>query len=155
MPWFRVPLTYRLRQPDPTGPIRVSIRAVVQLDIEFRSGTWLQTEGALVDTGASFALLSTAWARRRRLPVPAAASTMPLLTAAGNRDARVRDADLRVRFRQLPEHPFDLAVLFSDDYPPTAPPLLGLHNLLNYWRFTFDGASESGAIMGHMRFESL
>jgi uncharacterized protein Usg len=80
---------------------------------------------------------------------------MPLLTAAGNRDARVRDADLRVRFRQLPEHPFDLAVLFSDDYPPTAPPLLGLHNLLNYWRFTFDGASESGAIMGHMRFESL
>ena len=68
---------------------------------------------------------------------------------------RVRDADLRVRFARLREHPFELAVLFSDDYPPSAPPLLGLHNLLNYWRFTFDGAFEPAALAGHMRFEIL
>ena len=68
---------------------------------------------------------------------------------------RVGDADLHVRFARLREHPFELAILFSDDYPPSAPPLLGLHNLLNYWRFTFDGAFEPAALVGHMRFEIL
>ena len=53
------------------------------------------------------------------------------------------------------EHAFSLAVLFSEDYPPTAPPLLGLHNLLNSWRFTIDGTPEPAASMGHVKFETL
>ena len=48
-----------------------------------------------------------------------------------------------------------LAVVFSEAHAPDVPPLLGLHNLLDYWRFTFDGASEPGAEMGHMKFETL
>ena len=39
--------------------------------------------------------------------------------------------------------------------PPRSQPLVGLHNLLNYWRYTFDGSFEPAAMMGHMRFESL
>jgi hypothetical protein len=155
MPWFRHPLSWRLRAPDPTGPIRVSIRARIELEIELPSKRWFPVRNCLVDMGASFTIFSTDWARTYGITVPAAVSTMPLLTAAGNRNARVRDADLRVRFARLREYPFELAVVFSDDYPPTAPPLIGLHNLLNHWRFTFDGAPELAAIMGHMRFETL
>jgi hypothetical protein len=53
--------------------------------------------------------------------------------------------------RMMPEHPFSPAVVFSDAHPPTVPPLIGLHNLLNSRRYTFDGV----AVMGHMRFETL
>jgi hypothetical protein len=155
MPWFREPLHWRLRQPDPNGPIRVSIRARIELEIELPSGQWLTAQNCLVDTGSSFVVLSTEWAEERGIHVPSTTSTMPLITAAGSHTTRVRDADLRVRFRRLSEYPFELAVVFSDSYPPTAPPLIGLHNLLNYWRFTFDGHHELAALMGHMRFETL
>ena len=153
MPWFRNPLTWRLRQPDLSGPIR--IRANVELEIRLPSGRWFPVRNCLLDTGASFTIFSTAWARAAGIPIPQPISTMPLLTAAGNRNARVRDADLHVRFRLLREFPFNLAAVFSDDYSPTAPPLLGLHNLLNSWRFTFDGTPNPAAIMGHMWFETL
>jgi predicted aspartyl protease len=155
MPWFRHPLHWRLRQPDPTCPIRVSIRAQIEPEIERPSGPWVRVKQALVDTGASFTILSASWANSRGIPVPTPFSRMPLLTAAGNRDVRVRDADLRVGFPRLRDHPFERAVLFSDDYPPTAPPLIGLHNLLTSWRFTFDGAPEPGALMGHLLLETL
>lgn len=155
MPWFREPLTYRLRRPDPNGPIRVSIRARIDLEIERQPNLWLNVDRFLVDTGASFTILSTDWARASGFRIPLTFSTMPLLTAGGDRNVRVRDTNLRVRFRRFPEMPFDLAVLFSDDYPPSAPPLLGLHNLLNSWRFSFDGSTEPAALMGHMRFETL
>jgi hypothetical protein len=55
----------------------------------------------------------------------------------------------------MPERPFSLAVVFSDSHPPHVPPLIGLHNLLNYWRCTFDGSPEPGAVTGNMRFETL
>ena len=155
MPWFRQPLYWRLRQPDPNGPVRVSIQTRIDLEIEWLPGYWFIVDKFLVDTGASFTILSTDWARANGIRVPPMYSTMPLITAGGPRPVRVRDADLRVRFRRLRECPFELAVLFSDDYPPDAPPLIGLHNLLNYWRFAFDGAFEPAAAMGHMRFETL
>lgn len=155
MPWFRQPLDHRLRQPDPNGPIRVSIRARIELHIERVPGVWLGVDNFLVDTGASFTILSTEWARAQGFSVPRAVSQMPLMTAGGDRTARVRDADLRVRFARLCEHPFDLAVVFSEAHPPTVPPLLGLHNLLNTWKYTFDGTPEPAALMGHMRFDTL
>lgn len=155
MPWFRQPLEHRLRQPDPNGPIRVSIRARIALEIQLAPTVWYNVDRFLVDTGASFTILSTEWARNRGIRVPARTSTVPLMTAGGDRTARVRDADLRVRFARLCERPFDLAVLFSDDYSPAAPPLLGLHNLLNSWQFTVSGAFDPAAAMGHMRFDTL
>ena len=65
------------------------------------------------------------------------------------------DLDLNARFRRMSEHPFSLAVVFSDAHPPNVPPLIGLHNLLNYWQYTFNGSLKGIAIMGYMRFETL
>jgi hypothetical protein len=100
-------------------------------------------------------VFSAEWARTNRFSLPPVAHSLPIETATGVVSARVYDVELNARFRRMPEHPFSLAVVFSEAHPPTVPPLLGLHNLLNYWRFTFDGTSEPGAEMGFMRFETL
>jgi hypothetical protein len=62
---------------------------------------------------------------------------------------------MRVRFPQLPECVFLLACVFAEDNAQS-PPLLGLHNFLDSWRFTFDGeAQPPDAVMGSIRFEFL
>jgi hypothetical protein len=66
----------------------------------------------------------------------------------------VRDIDLRIRFARMPEHVFNLAWNLVDTADELTPPLLGLHNLLDAVRFTFDGSLEPAACMGHMRFET-
>jgi hypothetical protein len=155
MPWFRHPITYRIFQPDPSGPFRMRLQAIIQLELERAPGWWIVVPGARLDTGASLSIFSAAWARQNRFTLPAATHQLPTTTAAGHHPARVYDLDLNARFRRMPEHPFSLAVVFSDAHPPNVPPLVGLHNLLNYWRYAFDGSDEPAAIMGHMRFETL
>jgi hypothetical protein len=155
MPWFRHPIDHRIFQPDPTGPFRVRLKAVVPIELERSPGVWIPVLDAVLDTGASFCTFSAAWARRHQFQLPPTPSVLPTTTAAGPVRARVYDVDLNARFRRMPEHPFSLAVVFSERHPPNVPPLIGLHNLLNYWRVTFDGSPEPAAFMGHMRFETL
>ena len=155
MPWFRHPIHHRIIQPDPNGPHRMSLRAVVPIELERTPGIWIPVLDARVDTGASLCTISAAWARRHHFRLPPTSAALPTTTAAGPLATRVYDLDLNARFRRMPECPFSLAVVFSDSHPPNVPPLLGLHNLLNYWRITFDGADEPAALMGHMRFETL
>ena len=118
-------------------------------------GDWVQAPNAILDTGASLSIFSAGWARQHRFTLPAIAHRLPTTTAGGLLRPRVYDVDLNARFRRMPECPFSLAVVFSEAHPPTVPPLIGLHNLLNYWRITFDGTFEPLAMMGHMRFETL
>jgi hypothetical protein len=54
----------------------------------------------------------------------------------------------------MPEYEFTLAWVIVEDADRAPPPLLGLHNLLDAVRFTFDGTLEPPAFMGHMRFET-
>lgn len=154
MPWFRHPITYKIRQPDPDGPFRMLLRAAVPFQLERRPGDWMDVPEVILDTGASVCVFSAAWARGHRFTLPAVSHHLSILTAAGSVPARVYDLDLNARFRRIPEWPFSLAVVFSEAHPPNVPPLIGLHNLLNSWRFTFDGSDEPGALMGHMRFET-
>ena len=155
MPWFRQPIQHRIIQPDPGGPLRMRLRAVTPFELERRPGEWVLAPEAILDTGASLCIFSAAWARAHRFQLPPASAGLPTTTAAGLLRSRAYDLDLNARFSWMPEHPFSLAVVFSEAHPPTVPPLIGLHNLLNYWRITFNGSDEPGAIMGHMRFETL
>ena len=155
MPWFRQPLYHRIIQPDPNGPLRMSLHAIVPLELERRTGDWVLAPNAILDTGASLSVFSAAWARSNGVMLPQTLTSLPTTTASGRLAARVYDVDLNARFRRRPECPFSLAVVFSESHPPTVPPLVGLHNLLNYWRFAFDGTTEPGAFMGHMRFDTL
>ena len=155
MAWFRHPIHHRILQPDPNGPFRMRLRAIVPVELERAPGIWIPVLDATVDTGSSLCTFSTVWARQHSFLLPTVSAALPTTTAAGHRSARVYDLDLNARFRRMPECSFSLAVVFSDAHPPNVPPLIGLHNLLNYWRYTFDGSFEPAAMMGHMRFESL
>jgi hypothetical protein len=155
MPWFRHPIAYRILHPDPDGPLRMRLRATVPLELERAPGGRVRVRDAVLDTGASLSVFSTAWARENGFSLPTVSSALATITAAGSRRGQVYDLDLNARFARMPEHPFSLAVVFSGTHPPNVPPLIGLHNLLNYWRFTFDGSDEPAAPMGHMRFETL
>jgi hypothetical protein len=155
MPWFRQPIHYGIVQPDSNGPLRMRLRAIIPFELERRPGEWVLAPNAVLDTGASLCIFSAAWARAHRIRLPVISSGLPMTTAAGPLRGQVYDLDLNARFARMPERPFSLAVVFSEAHPPTVPPLIGLHNLLNDWRVIFDGADEPPAIMGHMRFETL
>jgi hypothetical protein len=132
------------------------LQATVPIELERLPGWWIVVPNAILDTGASLSTFSAAWARASGFQLPTTSSRLPIVTATGTARTRVYDLDLSARFRRMPEHPFSLAVVFSDAHPPNVPPLIGLHNLLNYWRYTLDGSPETPtAIMGHMRFETL
>lgn len=154
MPWFRHPIEYRIRHPDPSGPIRMMLRARLPVQLERHPGEWVSVRRAVLDTGANLCVFSAVWAREVGFELPRRASALPTRTAGGAFTARVYDLDLTARFPQLPGVPFPLAVVFSESHPPAAPPLLGLHNLLDSWRYTFNGEPEPAATMGHMRFET-
>jgi hypothetical protein len=155
MPWFRHPIQQSIIQPDPSGPLRMNLRAIIPFELERQPRDWILVPNAILDTGSSLCIFSATWARANHFRLPLASATLPTTTAAGVIQPVVYDVDLNARFRRMPEYPFSLAVVFSERHPPNLPPLIGLHNLLNYWRFTFDGSPEPVAFMGHMRFETL
>ncbi len=181
MPWFRHPIHYRLLDPANTtpgaarplfseesavqvllaptalfaAPIRMSLRAYVPLEVEFAPQQWLSSRRVMIDSGAGLSTFSAEWAREFGIALPPRSCRLQLDTATGRVSVTVYDLDLNVRFPRLRDCPFSLAVVFSEAHPPTTPPLIGLHNLLNYWRFTFDGSFDPAAAMGHMRFDTL
>ena len=155
MPWFRQPISWRIMQPDPLGPMRLRLRSCVDIEIERVAGDWITVKDfALVDSGASYTTISADWARAIGLSIPVNSSRLPVVTAAGRFDHIVHDGDIRIRFVRMPEVEFTLGCVFSENYSPSSPLLIGLHNILDHWSFGFHGESDPDAPMGHMRFET-
>jgi hypothetical protein len=55
----------------------------------------------------------------------------------------------------LPEIAFRLFCLFSEQYPPNAPLLLGLHDTLEVFRVELNGRRSPGAEVGELVFETV
>jgi hypothetical protein len=125
--------------------------AEVVAELRGAGGRWNPLP-CLVDTGASFSVISTDRARALGLAVPPTASRINLQTADGTTAATVRDGSLDCRFARLREVTFDLLWLFRDDIPADVQPVLGLHNLIDLLTVTFDGTPRPGALMGCMEF---
>jgi len=151
MPRFTHPFWWRTHQSDPVGPLRLVMRADVRVELRDAGGDWSLIE-CLVDTGASFSVISTERARSLGLTVPRTFSRIDLQTADGTTAATVRDGSIDTRFARLPEITFDLLWLFRDDIPATVEPVLGLHNLIDLLTVTFDGTMRPGAMMGVIEF---
>lgn len=151
MPRFTFPIEWKLAQPDPSGPQRVRMTTWLPILVRAATEEWISVR-ALVDTGASFSFLSTAYARQKHLPIPLATSRVELLTASGLQPSVVRDADFAVRFPRMPELTFDLLWLLRDDLPIDAPALLGLHNTVDLLSVLFDGTPRPDGLMGCMEF---
>jgi hypothetical protein len=155
MPSFRIPITRRIADPDPDGPIRAILQAAIAVEVRTRQGLFHTISRCVVDTGASYTMMSTARAEAIGLEVPAATSRAPLLTASQSRAATVRDGEIRLRFVQLPGRIFRLYCLFIDDLPETTPLLFGLNDFLDTFRIAFDGRYTREAPAGHMLFETI
>lgn len=151
MPRFAYPINWRLVQPDPAGPARIRMMALLPIQIRTVAGSWFDVD-TVVDTGASYSFMSTAAAHSRGFPIPSATSRVELLTANGRQAAVVRDADYSVRFPRMPELTFDLLWLLRDDLPLDAPALLGLHNTIDLLNILFDGTPRPDGLMGCMEF---
>jgi hypothetical protein len=107
-----------------------------------------------VDTGAMYNMISAEWARRHYIPMPDVTSRLSMRTASGLQSITVRDGELLVRFPQLPNRVLRLYCLFSENYDPTNPPLLGLNNFFDLFRVTFTGHYIPQAPFGHMFLET-
>jgi hypothetical protein len=151
MPRFTQPFWHRLQQTDPAGPLRLVLRSEVSVELRDTAGDWVLFD-CLVDTGASFSVISTDKARAHGLAVPATTSRVDFETADGTTAAVVRDGSLDLRFARLPEVTFDLLWLFRDDIPGDVQPVLGLHNVIDLLTVVFDGTPRPGAAMGYMEF---
>ncbi|OWK34859.1 aspartyl protease family protein [Fimbriiglobus ruber] len=155
MPSFRIPISWAIRDPDPNGPIRRYLRAAVTADIADRRGGYVRSDNLIVDTGAGTTTVSEAWARAHEIAVGTTTFSITMRTAAGLLPSTVRSGELRLRFPQLPDHVFRLYCVFSENIPPTSPLLLGLYDVLDVFRVTFDGRPQPDAVMGAMSFETV
>lgn len=154
MPSVRLPIHRRVLDPDPDGPIRTLLQARLDMDVLARSGAWIWAPICVIDTGSNYNLVSATWARLHGIPIPDTTSRLGMRTATGGRDVTVRDGEIRVRFPFFPGRVFRLYCLFSEDYAPAAPPLLGLNNFIDVFRVTFDGRFSPDAPAGHVLLEA-
>ena len=161
MPRFTHPITWHLTNSDEVspGPLRITMRADIPVEIEDRVGEWLETT-VVIDTGASYSLIGTRYARGTlNLFIPPPTSVMRLRTATGLVNVPITDGEIHLRFPQLPERTFRLKCMFRDQ-SADVPPVLGLHNLIDLITIRFDGTPLPNAgpthpgdgLMGSMEF---
>jgi hypothetical protein len=154
MPSFQVPFSRRVIDPDPAGPIRTILRAALSLEVRTRGGWFQPMNRCIVDSGASYTMLSTARAKAIGLAVPDLKVHAPLLTATQSERVEVRDGEIVVRFSNMPGRIIRLYCLFVDGIPENTPLLLGLNDFFDTFRVSFDGRFSPEAPAGHMHFET-
>ncbi len=125
------------------------------MDIEaWTAGGWFTpVRNCVIDTGASYTMMSVAMARRLDLTIPATTSRAPIATVGGRRLATIRDGEIRIRFPQLPGRSFRLYCVFVEELPEATPLLFGLNDFIDTFRLTFDGRFSLGAPAGHLLLE--
>lgn len=153
MPFLRLPLQRRIIDPDPSGPIRTIRRAAVNVEAWTAGGWFTPIRNCVIDTGASYSMISVAAARRLNLTIPAVTSQAPIASAAGRRLATIRDGELRIRFPQIPGRSFRLYCVFVEELPADTPLLFGRNDFIDTFRLTFDGRFSLGAPAGHVLLE--
>lgn len=136
---------------DALGVIGLRCRVVLLLQVE--SGRPLVPVSFVVDSGASYSLMSLELARLRRLPLPPPESEVEfsMRTARGSSLIRVRPGRIRAWWGEDPRgYPFDWPVLFRVDAPLDVPSILGLGGVVKTCRWDFDGRSAPDAPYGYL-----
>ena len=157
-PTIRTPLApFLLDQAISLGMVGVRSRVMLHLVSDGR--TEPTAVEFVIDSGASYSVVSLELARRLRfadLPPPEAEIDLTIRTARGFDAIRVRPG--RIRLWWNPEQSgywFDWPVLFRVDAPPAVPPLLGLGGIIKTCRWTFDGESSFEASYGTLLLEDM
>ncbi len=154
MPTFSIPVTYQIRVPrNPYSRIRRHLTADVAASAFDTSGRLRQLGRCILDTGCSTTVMSATGARLLDIPFPTDdPQELTLNTANGAVRSTVYDGELKLQFDACPGHTFRLFCLFSENHMPAAPILLGLHDLIEVFRVTFDGTRSPGSELGRVTF---
>lgn len=154
MPTFVIPLTCRVRVPaNQFSRIRRHFSTEVAVSALNRDGHARRLGCCLIDTGCSTTMMSAVEARAAGIPFPMDdPQELTLNTANGTVRSTVYDGELKLQFDACPGHTSRLFCLFSENYTPAAPILLGLHDLIEVFRVTFDGTRSPGSELGCVTF---
>jgi len=130
------------RSPDPVVLGMIGLRSRVFLQLETTFTSQATSVPFVVDSGASYSIMSLALAEESSIRVPPfeAELQLPLQTVSGSISMRVRPG--RIRGWWHPErtgYPFDWPVLFRVDAPPSVPSILGLGGVVKTCQWLFDG----------------
>jgi hypothetical protein len=155
MPPFRVPISCHVFDPNPAGPIRRRLRAMVPAEVRIAGGVHIHVPDFIVDTGSSYTMMSVYRARQIGIELPETWVRLPITTASETVTPRVYDGELQIRFRQLQGRTFRLYCVFVEEMNPNALPILGLNDFFDAFRVTFDACYSPEAPAGHMLFETV
>lgn len=158
-----------LRQPlvrEPLVPVLADrVGALDVIGLRSRVTLQIVTESAatvplpfVVDSGASFSLISLELAQLRRVPVPPveAEIEIEMRTASGTATVRVRPGRVRAWLGdELRGYPFDWSVMFRVDAPVSVPSILGLGGIVRTCRWAFDGTHSLDAPYGTVTLEDI
>lgn len=152
MPSFVIPLTCRMHVPtNQFSRIRRHYSTEVVISALNMDGHFRRLGRCLIDTGCSTTMMSATTARANGIPFPMDdPQELTLYTANGAVRSTVYDGELKLQFDACPGHTFRMFCLFSENHAPAAPILLGLHDLIEVFRVTFDGTRSPGLEMGHL-----
>lgn len=131
-----------------------------RLDLYLDPGDGRPTERLpfVVDSGASYSLVSLALAEDRFLPVPPpeVETNLQLRTPSGFTVMRVRPGRVRGWWNEGRQgYPFDWPVLFRVGAPPGTPSILGLGGVVKTCRWTFDGTYAPDAPHGYLSLDDI
>ena len=145
--------------PDRTDTLGViGLRCRVDLHFDLGAGRQSSQLRFVVDSGASYSIVSLQQAESLGLPVPPpeAETDLELTTARGPTIMRVRPGRLRAWWTaEQTGYPFDWPVLFRVDAPSHVPPILGLGGVVKTCRWTFDGSYSPATPYGVLTLDDI
>jgi hypothetical protein len=136
----------------------VGLRSRVRLHLERGGGRPPGPLTFVVDSGASYSLISLELAQRRHIPVPPpeAEIDLTLQTAQGTKPFRVRPGRMRAWWdEKFRGYPFDWPVLFQVGAPLGLPSILGLGGIVKTCRWTFDGSYSLDSPYGYLTLDDI
>ncbi len=154
--WRQVLVPTSVDRTDSLGVI--GLRCRVQLWLEVDNERPTIPFSFVVDSGASYSIISLELAQLRHIPVPPPESEveLPLRTAMGPSAVRVRPGHVRVWWtEELRDYPFDWPVLFRVGAPLGVPSILGLGGIVKTCRWTFDGRYSPTSPFGYLTLDDI
>lgn len=136
----------------------VGLRCRVTLRLEVGGGRLPVPFDFVVDSGASYSIISLDLAQLRNISTDLLGPEIVLqpTTAQGTTSLRVRPGRVRAWWdEELRGHHFDWPVLFRVGAPLGVPSILGLGGIVKTCRWTFDGSYSPDSPYGYLTLEDI
>ena len=156
-PMRRLPLVpLGIHRVQDSGVVGLRCRARLHLAVD--SGSTPTPVSFVVDSGASYSMMSLDFAECRQITINLLGPEIVLqpTTAQGTTPMLVRPGRVRAWWNdELSGYPFDCPILFRVGAPAAVPPILGLGGVVKTCRWTFEGEHSLEAPYGCLQLEDM